>query len=237
MLIAAALAAACSRGAELAPSSSADRPHAAAKGSPPPEKPKARLVVVVVIDQLPSWALARYLPLLDPGGALRSAVDRGAYFGRVVIPFAATYTAPGHAAIHTGAPPSQNGIAANETWSDKTRSEVSIVADQRYPGLDDPGTTASPAALLVPTVAVRPRIAWRSGSRSTAKSSRRSTAATPLRGRRIGSGWAPRFRTIRAQSNAPLDQRRIAATIAALLGVPAPNGGKPLFEERGVSAR
>jgi hypothetical protein len=153
MLIAAALAAACSRGAELAPSSPADRPHAAAKGSVPPEKPKARLVVVVVIDQLPSWVLARYLPVLDPGGALRSAADRGAYFGRVVIPFAATYTAPGHAAIHTGLPPSQNGVPANETWSDKTRSEISIIADARYPGLDDPGATASPGALLVPTVA------------------------------------------------------------------------------------
>src|SRR5687768_14730280 len=72
MLIAAALVPACSRGAELAPPSTADRPHAAAKGSPPPEKPKARLVVVVVIDQLPSWALARYLPLLEPGGAFRA---------------------------------------------------------------------------------------------------------------------------------------------------------------------
>jgi hypothetical protein len=153
MVIAAALAAGCSRGAALGPSNSADPPHAAGKGSPPPEKPKARLVVVVAIDQLPSWALARYLLLLDRGGAFRSAVDRGAFYGRVVMPFAATYTAPGHAAIHTGATPSRNGIAANETWNHKTRTEVSIVADARYPGLDDPKASASPGALLAPTVA------------------------------------------------------------------------------------
>jgi hypothetical protein len=52
-----------------------------------------------VLDQVPAWALARYLPYLPATGAIRRGVKQGAYAERVSYDFAATYTAPGHAAI------------------------------------------------------------------------------------------------------------------------------------------
>ena len=70
-------------------------------------------MVSVVIDQLPSWAFARYLPLLDPNGALRQAVQHGAYFPRARYDYAGTYTAPGHATLYTGVPPREHGVFAN----------------------------------------------------------------------------------------------------------------------------
>src|SRR6187399_2993388 len=78
--------------------------------SPPPPAPAVvpvapssgtpRLVVSVVIDQLPSWALERYLTLLDADGAIRRAVAYGAYYPRARYDYAGTYTAPGHATLY-----------------------------------------------------------------------------------------------------------------------------------------
>jgi Type I phosphodiesterase / nucleotide pyrophosphatase len=71
-----------------------------------------RLVVLLVIDQLPSWSFDAALPSLD--GGLARLVERGVHYPRAELPFANTFTAAGHAAIATGAPPSVTGILANE---------------------------------------------------------------------------------------------------------------------------
>src|SRR5687768_2642690 len=78
----------------------------------PPHGSGLRLVVLLVIDQLPSWSFDAALPSLD--GGLARLVERGVHYPRAELPFANTFTAAGHAAIATGAPPSVTGILANE---------------------------------------------------------------------------------------------------------------------------
>lgn len=112
----------------------------------------ARLVVLVVIDQLPSWALERYHDALAPDGLLRRADRRGARIDRVSFGYAGTYTAPGHAAIVTGKGPRESGIAANERWDRARSSTVPWVDDGRHEVLGHPGAYASPGALRSETV-------------------------------------------------------------------------------------
>lgn len=87
--------------------------------SPTNERRSARpqLLVTVVYDQLGSDTLQRLLPVLSSEGALKTAITRGAYFHSSVFPFVNTLTAPGHAAIFTGTPPSASGISGNEDFS------------------------------------------------------------------------------------------------------------------------
>ncbi len=70
-------------------------------------------MVLVVIDQLPAWGLAARRGAYRRG--LARLLDGGVHFARAEYPYAITFTAPGHAAIGTGAPPHATGIVAN-TW-------------------------------------------------------------------------------------------------------------------------
>jgi hypothetical protein len=109
--------------------------------------------VVVVIDQLPTHALETYLPHLSPTGAIRRGISRGAFHRRVVYPYAATYTAPGHAAIYTGAPSSESGVVANQVYDYARAAAVASVDDGQHPILGVPGDFASPLVLRAETVA------------------------------------------------------------------------------------
>ena len=70
-----------------------------------------RLVVLVVIDQLPAWGLAARRGAYTRG--LARLLDHGAHFLHAEYPYAITFTAPGHAAIGTGAAPHATGVVAN----------------------------------------------------------------------------------------------------------------------------
>lgn len=124
---------------------------AAVAAEPSPGTP--RLVVAVVVDQLPSWALERYLPLLDADGAIRRAVAFGAYYPRARYDYAGTYTAPGHATLYTGVLPRVHGIVANEIWDARRSKVVSVVDDAEHAVLGTEDQFASPLALHAPTVA------------------------------------------------------------------------------------
>jgi len=116
-------------------------------------KAPGELVVAVVIDQLPSFALERYAPLFDADSALRAALTNGAYYEQGQYDYAGTYTAPGHATLYTGVLPRSHGVAANEVW-DAARSHVeSVVDDARHAVLGAPEQFASPLVLRAPTVA------------------------------------------------------------------------------------
>lgn len=114
----------------------------------PNERPQ--LVVVAVFDQLGAATLERLMPLLDADGAIRSVAARG-NLQRVAYPYAATYTAPGHATLHTGVAPSQSGILANERWHPE-RGEISWLDDPSSKVIGEASSGASPRALLVDTV-------------------------------------------------------------------------------------
>jgi hypothetical protein len=110
-------------------------------------------VVAVVIDQLASHALERYLPHLDEDGALRRLAREGVFHPQVEYAYAGTYTAAGHAAIHTGAPPAVSGVYANEVWDRERGREVPIVDDGAHAVHGVEGAFASARALRVETVA------------------------------------------------------------------------------------
>jgi len=62
------------------------------------------LVVVIVIDGLPQEQLVKYRDLYGPGG-FRLLLEDGAWFANAHHGHAVTLTAPGHAAVLTGAIP------------------------------------------------------------------------------------------------------------------------------------
>ncbi|MDB4956724.1 MAG: type phosphodiesterase/nucleotide pyrophosphatase [Myxococcales bacterium] len=73
-----------------------------------------KLVVLVVVDQMPTWAFDQQQSLFIGGFA--RLLREGAYVKAGEIPWANTFTAPGHAAIATGAPSRVNGIVGNQWY-------------------------------------------------------------------------------------------------------------------------
>ncbi len=118
--------------------------------TPPP------LVVLIVIDQLPAWSFEARRPLLK--GGIARLLSRGRYYADAEYPYASTYTAPGHAALGTGAPPAVTGIIGNEWWRRDQGASVESVTDPASPLLDvaggppRDGGAASPRALRVGAV-------------------------------------------------------------------------------------
>lgn len=94
---------------------------------PPPEPSSLRLVVLIVVDQLPSWSFDRDVDLVD-GGIARLIRD-GVFYPRAEMPFSATNTSSGHAAIACGAGPSKTGILATEWWHRDRGGLASSVSD------------------------------------------------------------------------------------------------------------
>jgi hypothetical protein len=112
----------------------------------------APLVVVVVFDQLGTATLERHLPHLAEDGLIRSTMAAGSTVWSARYPYAATYTAPGHAAIFTGAAPERSGIAANKVWDRARRKRISAVDDGTHPVIGREGAFASPETLRASTV-------------------------------------------------------------------------------------
>jgi hypothetical protein len=118
-------------------------------------------VVLVVVDQLPAWTFDARKELF--AGGFSRLLTEGVYWPHAEYPYAYTYTAAGHAAIATGAPPRSTGIPGN-TWY--RRGEWAPRPAEYDPGsriLFQPGTVpegtfppedgASGKALRVPGVA------------------------------------------------------------------------------------
>ena len=120
-----------------------------------PRPPGPKLVVLVVVDQLPEWSLEAKLPALH-GGFARALAEGEWHVGE--HPSAATVTATGHALIGTGAPPAQSGIVANAWWDPALRREIHATWDidesvtskwLRVPGLGDAIVAAGGKAVAV----------------------------------------------------------------------------------------
>lgn len=115
--------------------------------APPPSAYNGhpKLVVLLILDQFRGDYLNRWrADFKDQGFNL--FLDRGAYFPDCYYDYANTETAPGHAAIGTGAYSDGNGIAANSWWDvarDQQR-QVTSVEDERYQLVGLP-TTSIPA--------------------------------------------------------------------------------------------
>jgi len=92
---------------------------------------KPRLVVLIVVDQLPSWSFDKQHTFMKSG--IGRLLRGGTFYPRAEYPYAITYTAPGHVALATGAPPAVSGILANGWYQRSLGRSVSAVADKEHP--------------------------------------------------------------------------------------------------------
>lgn len=83
--------------------------------------------MLIVIDQLPSWAFERDRALFT--GGLGRLVREGGYVKKGELPYANTFTSPGHATIATGAVPRVHGVVGNTWWSRADQKERSAELD------------------------------------------------------------------------------------------------------------
>lgn len=97
-------------------------PKPAAVEAPAAKPPK--LVVLVVIDQLPEWAFEQKRPHLTKGF---DRLLREGEWHTGQHPSAATLTAPGHALLGSGEPSATSGIVANEWWSRELARKIKSV--------------------------------------------------------------------------------------------------------------
>jgi len=73
--------------------------------------PRPRLVVLIVIDQWPTWIFQQQHSLYT--GGIARLLREGAIVEAAALPYANTFTAPGHATLATGAVPRETGIVGN----------------------------------------------------------------------------------------------------------------------------
>lgn len=120
----------------------------------PPYNGTKKLVVLLIIDQLPEWAFEKKAPALTQG------FDRLLREGDWHVglhPSPATLTAPGHALLGSGEPPYHSGILANEWFDRATSKMVQSIEDGdgksskrlRVPGLGDAIAAANTGAKAV----------------------------------------------------------------------------------------
>ena len=95
---------------------------------PTPPAARPRLVVLVVVDQLPTWVFERDRARYH-GGFARLLRD-GGYVAAGELPYANTLTAPGHASISTGAPPSVHGVLGNAWYRRSEQRELPAELDR-----------------------------------------------------------------------------------------------------------
>jgi hypothetical protein len=123
LAVLAALAPAC------APAS--DRPATTPTTAPVAAARAPRVVVLVVVDQLASWWFDARRDQLS--GGMARLLREGVYYPAAEYPYAVTFTAAGHAAIGTGAPPALTGIADNERYHPELDRELPAVDDATSP--------------------------------------------------------------------------------------------------------
>lgn len=121
---------------------------------------RARLVLLIVVDQFRYDYLTRFDDLFGSRGIGR-LMREGAAWTNANFDQMPTVTAPSHAAMMTGSWPLQNGIIANEWYERETGKKVTSVTDDstgKLPG--KPGEKgSSPRRLLCSTVGDELRLA------------------------------------------------------------------------------
>lgn len=117
-----------------------------------PERPK--LVVGIVVDQMRYDFLYRYQSKYGTGGFKR-LLSEGLSCESTHYNYVPTFTAPGHAAIYTGATPSVSGIIGNDWWDPEWHKHRYVTTDERYKTVGSPSVKVgqhSPSVLLSTTV-------------------------------------------------------------------------------------
>jgi predicted AlkP superfamily pyrophosphatase or phosphodiesterase len=122
----------------------------------PRATPGPRVLITIVVDQMAAWMAAERWPQLPADGGF-ARLRREGLTAELRYAHAATDTAPGHAALYTGAVPRTSGIVANETLGpdDEPRAilldERTRLVDVAGAMVDRPGSSL--ARLRVETLA------------------------------------------------------------------------------------
>jgi len=109
---------------------------------------RAPVVIAMVIDQFAGWVASERLDLLPTHGGFARLRREGTYVRDARYAHGTTDTAPGHAALFTGAPPRATGIFSNETVHDGSGRITAIVRDESTHLVDPTGVTKSVGASL-----------------------------------------------------------------------------------------
>jgi hypothetical protein len=96
---------------------------------------------MIVVDQLPSWAFERRRDLYTHG--FRRLLDQGAYVPRLELPYALTFTAPGHASLSSGTSAVEHGVFGNMWFRREQRKELSAEWDPSHPLLTAQSSAAA----------------------------------------------------------------------------------------------
>lgn len=120
-------------------------------------KPRVKLAVLVVFDQMRGDYLEKWKPLLAKGGFARLQTE-GATFTKCNYPYGTTTTGPGHASMLSGTCGDRHGIV-NNGWYEKGAS-VYCAGSKRYEFVPPPATkpttahdAGNPDQMLAETVA------------------------------------------------------------------------------------
>ncbi|HEY7376726.1 MAG TPA: alkaline phosphatase family protein, partial [Polyangia bacterium] len=139
------------------------RPRAAAPATPgAPQPARPPVLVTIVVDQLAAWTADERWPALPSDGGFARLLREGLYVRELHFAHSVTDTAPGHAALYTGAVPRATGIVANDVLDPDGKNggkKASILRDastRLVPAggagaIDRPGSSL--AALRVDTLA------------------------------------------------------------------------------------
>ena len=154
---------------------------------------RAKLVLLIVVDQFRYDYLERFGDLFGSGGFKR-LLNEGALFTNANYDYVPTFTACGHAAISSGSVPALNGIVGN-AWFDRQSGKVRVmVADDSAHlitsgGASANGGAASPRTLIGTTIADQMRLANNFQSKVVAASLKDRSAVLPGGQRPNGAFW------------------------------------------------
>lgn len=128
LLVSGSLSAACRPSPAEATSAPAAPPAPPSTDGGAPRGARAPVVVGIVVDQLSAWIASSRLDELPKDGGFARLLREGTWARSMRYAHAVTDTAPGHAALQTGAVPAETGIFANEV-PDEKGERISILRD------------------------------------------------------------------------------------------------------------
>lgn len=154
---------------------------------------KAKLVLVIVVDQFRYDYLERFADLFGNGGFKR-LMNQGAFFTNANYDYVPTFTACGHAAVFTGSIPAQNGIVGNVFFDRDIGKVRTMVIDEAAhlvtsAGVSQRAGAPTPRDLVGTTIGDQMRLATNFQSKVVTVSLKDRSAVLPGGQRPNGAFW------------------------------------------------